>query len=455
MVDYREILRLSSEGNSQRQIAASVGSSHHTVSEVLTTAKLKGIEWSNDDSITNEMLQSILFPDKYAAISVYLEPDYEYIHRELAKPHVTMTLLWEEYSEKCIAAGKKPYMTTQFGDKYRRWARVTKATMRIHHKPGDSMEVDWAGQTLPYYDSVTGEATQTYLFVAVLPCSCYAYAELCRDMKQESWLLCHAHAYSYFGGVTRLLIPDNLKTGVVSNTRYETVLNRSYRELSEYYNTAIVPCRVESPKDKSHAEATVNYAETWILASLRNEHFFSFEEAHEAVKEKLEELNNKPFKTSARQGCRRTSYVIRKCGVCFGFPFGFLELFSHVTRKVFVSHKVRSCADLFAVLGVAEDNALEVGEQFLLALARQFAHILHIHHSSLTHRECKSFACRVHSVNPACHCGDKQEIYRSEPPGRTGVFQNRITETVSVFPGFLWSRVFFCKFFEKSAKTCT
>ena len=90
MVDYREILRLSSEGNSQRQIAASVGSSHHTVSEVLTTAKLKGIEWSNDDSITNEMLQSILFPDKYAAISAYLEPDYEYIHRELAKPHVTM-----------------------------------------------------------------------------------------------------------------------------------------------------------------------------------------------------------------------------------------------------------------------------------------------------------------------------------------------------------------------------
>lgn len=169
MVDYREILRLSSEGNSQRQIAASVGSSHHTVSEVLTTAKLKGIEWSNDDSITNEMLQSILFPDKYAAISAYLEPDYEYIHRELAKPHATMTLLWEEYSEKCIVAGKKPYMTTQFGDKYRRWARVTKATMRIHHKPGDSMEVDWAGQTLPYYDSVTGEATQTYLFVAVLP----------------------------------------------------------------------------------------------------------------------------------------------------------------------------------------------------------------------------------------------------------------------------------------------
>ena len=162
MVNYREILRLSSEGNSQRQIAASVGSSHHTVSETLTAAKQKGIEWPLGDSVSNETLQSILFPGKYAATSVYQEPDYEYIHRELSKPHVTMTLLWEEYSEKCISAGKKPYMTTQFGDKYRHWARITKATMRIHHKPGDAMEVDWAGQTLPYYDSVTGEATQAY-----------------------------------------------------------------------------------------------------------------------------------------------------------------------------------------------------------------------------------------------------------------------------------------------------
>lgn len=76
------------------------------------------------------------------------------------------------------------------------------------------MQVDWAGNTLDIYDPVTGDISKTYLFVAVLPCSCYAYAEACNDMKLENWLLCHAHAYSYFGGVTRLLIPDNLKTGV-------------------------------------------------------------------------------------------------------------------------------------------------------------------------------------------------------------------------------------------------
>ena len=104
-------------------------------------------------------------------------------------------------------------------------------------------------------------------------------AELCGDMKQENWLLCHVHAYAYFDGVTRLLIPDNLKTGVTKNTRYETVLNRSYQELAEHYGTAIVPARVEHPKDNSHAEGTVRYASTWILAALRDERFFSLSEA--------------------------------------------------------------------------------------------------------------------------------------------------------------------------------
>ena len=118
-------------------------------------------------------------------------------------------------------------MSTQFGDKYRKWARVTKATIRIQHKPGDSIDVDWAGDTIPVFNSVTGEQNPAYLFLAVLPCSCYTYAEACEDMRTENWLNCHVRAFNYFGGVTRLLIPDNCKTATSSNTRYETALNRS------------------------------------------------------------------------------------------------------------------------------------------------------------------------------------------------------------------------------------
>ena len=94
-------------------------------------------------------------------------------------------------------------MSTQFGDKYRKWAHITKATMRIQHKPGDAIQVDWAGDTVPVYDSVTGAQSAAYLFVAVLPCSCYAYAKACDDMKIENWLNCHVHAFNYFGGVSK------------------------------------------------------------------------------------------------------------------------------------------------------------------------------------------------------------------------------------------------------------
>ena len=94
-------------------------------------------------------MERMLFPDKYKSVCLYIEPDYPYIHRELAKHGVTLTLLWEEYRRKCYDEGKKPYMFTQFGEKYRKWARVTKATMRIQHKPGDAIEVDWAGDTIP------------------------------------------------------------------------------------------------------------------------------------------------------------------------------------------------------------------------------------------------------------------------------------------------------------------
>ena len=82
---------------------------------MLETAHAKGIEWPLEGDVSNEDLQGILSPEKYASTSGCMEPDYERIHAELAKKGVTLTLLWAEYNEKCIT-----YMMTQFGDKYLR-----------------------------------------------------------------------------------------------------------------------------------------------------------------------------------------------------------------------------------------------------------------------------------------------------------------------------------------------
>ncbi len=306
MVDYRSILRLHSQGNSQREIARELFCSRHTISDVLIQAMAAGITWPLDDDISNEDIQEILFPGKYAYASLYTVPDYAFMHKELAKNGVTLTLLWDEYCVKVRNDGGVPYSYTQYCEKYRRWARVTKATMRITHKPGDAMQVDWAGDPLYITDSVTGERWPAYIFVAVLPCSWYTYAEACADMKQENWLLCHVHAYDYFGGVTRLLIPDNVKTATITNDRYEVVLNRSYQELAEHYGTAIVPARVRKPDDKAAAESSVKYVSTWITAALRDRKLFTLGEARRAVIEKLEELNRRPFKK--RPGCRFTAF---------------------------------------------------------------------------------------------------------------------------------------------------
>jgi transposase len=304
MVNYREILRLSSLSYSQRQIAASTSSSRDTISEVLRLVKKHGLEWPLPEAFSNQAIQDLFHPERKERLRRI--PDYDYIHKELARPGVTLTLLWAEYTAVCNAENAIPYQLTQFCENYRSWARSTKATMRINRKPGDLMEVDWAGNTLTIHDSTTGEAIDAYLFVAVLPCSCYAYVEAFRNMKTENWIEAHVHAYRYFGGSTRILVPDNLKTGVIKNTRNELHLNRSYQEMAEYYDTAVIPARVKSPQDKPNAEGTVNHTSTWIVAALRNEKFFSIKELNEAIFEKLEAFNSRPFQK--REGSRLSAF---------------------------------------------------------------------------------------------------------------------------------------------------
>ena len=73
------------------------------------------------------------------------------------------------------------------------------------------------------------------------------------------------------------------------------MLNKSYQEMSEHYNTAILPSYPLSPKDKAFVEGFVGVVSTWILAALRNRQFLSLVELNETIHEKLETSNHKPF----------------------------------------------------------------------------------------------------------------------------------------------------------------
>lgn len=287
---------------SKRSIAASCGSSRNTISSVLERAEKCEISWPLSGDVTDGDLQGYLYPEKSMKHS-HRMPDYDYIHKELAKKGVTLTLLWEEYCQTCHQTGQTPYMYTQFCYHYRKYANVTKATLRIKRKPGELLEVDWAGQTAFLKDNVTGEKIPAYIFVATLPCSQYTYVEAYLSQNLESWITAHIHAFDYFKGVATTIIPDNLKTGVDRSNYWDPKINRSYYEMAEYYGAAIVPARVRHPKDKSSVEGNVGTISTWIIAALRNQTFFTIRELNEAIREKLEEFNDKPFqkKTGSRQ----------------------------------------------------------------------------------------------------------------------------------------------------------
>lgn len=306
MTKYREILRLRNLGLSQNDIATSCQVSKKTVNRVLKLAKEHNLNWPLEERLTDNEIDKIIHLNGNEArkITDRKLPDYERVKNELLRNGVNKKLLWAEYLEECKLQDAKPLMYSQFCHYILQDERIRRATMHVDRKPGEQIEVDWAGDPAYIIDSETGELKKAFVFVGVLNYSRYAYAEAFPDEKQKSWNDAHIHMFEFFGGVSKVLVPDNCKTAVVHNRKHEDELNASYQELAEHYGTAIIPARVRMPKDKASAEGTVGNISTWIIAALRNEEFFSIEDLNKAVRRKLQEYNEKPFqkKEGSRKG---------------------------------------------------------------------------------------------------------------------------------------------------------
>jgi transposase len=214
----------------------------------------------------------------------------------LRKKSVTLRLLWVEYRE----AHPDGYGYSQFCERYRRWAKRLKPSMRLSHKGGEKVFVDYAGQTVPIVDPHSGEVRQAQIFVGVLGASNYTYAEAHWSQDLPNWIGAHVRLFSFLGGVPEVVVPDNLKAGVKHPCRYEPDLNPTYQDLAEHYGTAVIPARVRKPKDKAKVEVGVQVVERWILARLRNRTFFSLADLNQAIRELLDELNTRLMKHLGR-----------------------------------------------------------------------------------------------------------------------------------------------------------
>lgn len=333
MTKYREILRLSSLNLSQQNIADSCNVSKKTVNRVLKRAKELGIFWPLDANETDAVLAEKFFPSAKQVKTNKRMPDYDYIRKELLRNGVSKKLLWTEYMEECRTNGDEPLMYSQFCYHIQQDEQKHRATMHINRKPGEQVEVDWAGDSAMIIDPDTGEIIKAYIFVGVMTYSQYAYVEAFLDMKQRSWINAHVHMYEFFGGVARILVPDNCKTAVVHNGGWkDQQLNETYQELAEHYGTAIIPARVRTPKDKPNAEGTVGNISTWITAALRNEQFFSLNELNRAIHDKLNQFNRKLFQK--KEGSRLSLFLEGKKPLLSPLPATRFELSDWKTATV-------------------------------------------------------------------------------------------------------------------------
>jgi len=291
MRKIREVLRLKHSGLSIRATARACSIGRESVREYLCRASEVGLSWPHSDELSDEELERQLFP---SAIKIYGKrncPNWALIHKELRKKGVTRNLLWTEYKEET----PDHYHYSRFCDLYREWTKNLTPSMRITHKAGEKLFVDYAGLTMLYRDPSSGEEKKAYIFVATWGASNYSYAEAHPCQTLTSWVGGHIRAFEYFGGVPELLVPDNTKTAVRSACYYEPDLNPTYLELARYYGTAVLPTRVRHPKDKAKVEKGVQVVEYWLIAPLRKRQFFSIAEINEALKERLEDLNTRPM----------------------------------------------------------------------------------------------------------------------------------------------------------------
>ena len=294
MRKIREVLRLKWEGHlSHREIARSCSISHSTVTDYLRRVQEADLSWPLPETIDEDQLHLMLFPKPTPILKQPIpQPDWQYIHGELRRKGVTRRLLWLEYRE----SHPDGYSYSRFCELYRLWARKLDPPMRLTHKAGEKMFVDYAGQTVRVVDTETGEIQEAHIFVATLGASNYTYAEAHRAEDLPNWITGHVAAFSYFGGVPEIVTPDNPKVGVKHPSRYEPDLNPTYLDMAEHYGTVVLPARIRKPKDKAKVEVGVLVVERWILARLRNRTFFGLGELNQAIRRLLEDLNHREMR---------------------------------------------------------------------------------------------------------------------------------------------------------------
>jgi transposase len=281
-------------GAGTRLIARELGISHSTVREYLARIAAAGITWPLPPDMTDVALERLLFANGgvRAGARHLPEPDWALVAGELKRPGVTLMVLWEEYR----TVHPDGYAYSRYCQLFREFERRLSPSMRQSHVAGDKGFVDYSGKKVPIIDPLTGATREAEIFVAVLGASNLTYAEATWTQGLPDWIGAHVRTFRFWGAVPRLLVPDNLKSGVHKASFYDPEVNRSYGAMAAHYGLGVLPARPYHPRDKAKVETAVRIAQFYILGRLRHRTFFSLAECNAAIAGIVADMNARPMR---------------------------------------------------------------------------------------------------------------------------------------------------------------
>jgi len=292
MKQIREILRLHFDCKlSNQQIANAIRKSKGSVFNCITRFKETGLQWSLLEEMSDSGLEQCLYPEAGGKNNKSVILDFEHIHQELSRPHVTLELLWEEYRQHCPEGLSR----SSFYRQYAQHRNNLPVDMKVIHKGGDKLFVDYSGKKPRFWDRQKNKWIETEFFVASWGASSCCYCEASLSQTGQDWVSSHVRAVEYFGCVPAAFVPDNLKSGVTKANFYEPGINALYKLFAQHYDTVILPARVRKPKDKPVVESNVLHLQRFIFGRLRDRTFYSLNDLNEAIWELLEQFNQRPM----------------------------------------------------------------------------------------------------------------------------------------------------------------
>jgi transposase len=300
-MDLKQIISLHIDKFSNRAISKTLGISRNTINNYIQLFQScdkdmhKLLELDEASLVELFSSKTTINNARYNGLMKYLET----VKESRSHPGFTFMYHYLEYKSNV----DNPYGYTQFMEHYNRKYSKLKGSMKLDHKPGNDIMIDFAGKHLHITNKETGELIAVEVFVSILPFSQYTYVEACTSQKREDLISCIANSLTYYGGVPKAIVSDNLKSAVSRSSKYEPQINKSLKDFALHYNCAVNPARAYSPQDKALVENAVNLAYQRIYYPIRNMTFFTLAELNKQIKKLLEPYNDVLFqrKESSRR----------------------------------------------------------------------------------------------------------------------------------------------------------